>query len=73
MGEDSPGRRFLVWLGLVHPSGEEPLHGAKGTSRYGVGQHTSVRLDQDVDALRARVEALERRLGTEDERPDGST
>jgi hypothetical protein len=54
------------YLGLAHPEGGRPLPGASLHSRYqGVWilfNPISPRLDQDLDALRAQVEALERRL-----------
>ena len=54
------------YLGLAHAEGGRPLPGASLHSRYqGIWtlfNPISPRLDQDLDALRAQVEALERRL-----------
>ena len=57
----SPDRRalnrVLVFFGLAHPEGGKPRTGLR-RSRYG---RVSPRLDEDVDDLKRRLEALERR------------
>jgi hypothetical protein len=55
--ENSTLRRVLVYFGLAWREGGEP-RGKNKRSRYAGG--ASARLDEDIDALRARVEALER-------------
>jgi hypothetical protein len=63
-----PSRLLRVrrYLGLAHAEGGRPLPGASLHSRYHrawmLFSPMSPRLDQDLDALRAQVEALERRL-----------
>ena len=54
-------RRIAHVLGLVHPPAGAPLEGRPRRSRYGPAVWP--RLDQDLDDLRARLEALERRAG----------
>jgi len=49
--------RLLRGLGLVHAADGQPLPGAPRRSRYGL--YVSARLDQDLDDLRARLDALE--------------
>jgi hypothetical protein len=51
------------YLGLSYAKGGRPLRGASLRSRYTRGWPLplSPRLDQDLDELRAQVEALERR------------
>ena len=56
--------------GLVYRDGGQPLPGGPGASRYARGLGVSPRLDQDVDALLAKVANLEARLARlEAERP----
>lgn len=55
-------QRVMQYLGLTYASGGAPLR-RRGPSRYGAARSVSVRLDEDIDALRARIEELERRLG----------
>jgi hypothetical protein len=55
----NPWRRVLVYFGLAWPEGGEP-RGKSRRSRYGGGFSLSSRLDEDIDDLRRRLEALER-------------
>jgi len=65
---NSPSRLLRVrrYLGLTYAEGGRPLPGASLASRYhrpfNLLSQMSPRLDQDLDALRAQVETLERRL-----------
>ena len=56
------GRRLAQRLGVVYREGGEPRPGGPARSRYDRGLQVSPRLDQDVDELRARLEAIEARL-----------
>jgi hypothetical protein len=49
-------------LGLIYREDGEPLPGGPSTSRYARGAGLSPRLDQDLDALLARVAELEARV-----------
>jgi hypothetical protein len=49
-------------VGVVYRDGGEPLPGGPGASRYERGLGVSPRLDQDLDALTAKIAALEARL-----------
>ena len=51
-------RRLGQTLGLVYPEAGAPLGGGPKRSRYGL--YVSPRLDQDLDDLRRRLEAIER-------------
>ena len=55
----SAWRRLRVRLGWSFPEGGESRSGTS-RSRYGRGYSVSARLDEDLDDLRHRVEALER-------------
>jgi len=60
-GDVSRARQALQHLGLAYAPDGEPPGDARGRSRYGAGTSAvSLRLDQDLDDLRRRVEALER-------------
>jgi hypothetical protein len=52
----------MQYLGLTYASGGTPLR-RRGPSRYVAARSVLVRLDEDIDALRARIEELEQRLG----------
>jgi hypothetical protein len=58
--------RIRRYLGLAYAEGGRPLPGASLHSRYhrawDLFNPMSPRLDQDLDELRAQIEALERRL-----------
>ncbi len=56
-------QRVGQYLGLVPPERGRPQSGKNRPSRYG-GMIVGARLDEDIDELRRRVEALERGLGT---------
>lgn len=63
MTPERPGKGSRLWLvleylGLVGVPGEQAR---KGASRFWTGSTVSPRLDEEVDALRRRVEELERR------------
>src|SRR4051794_39549088 len=58
-GSVSRLRRALIYFGLARPEDGVPRRGAARRSRYGV--YVSPRLDEDVDELKKRLAALERR------------
>lgn len=62
MADASALERVLRYLGLAAAPGGRPLRSGRGPSRYAVGTSVTQRLDEDVDDLRARLDALERRL-----------
>ena len=51
-------RRLGQGLGLIYSETGAPLAGGPKRSRYGL--YVSPRLDQDLDDLRRRLEAIER-------------
>jgi len=52
------------YLALVYADDGRPQRGQARRSRYDRDPFVSPRLNEDVDDLRARLEALERRLGS---------
>jgi len=63
-----PFRRLTDSLGLTYRPGGQPASGTPRVSRYTRGNGLSSRLDQDIDNLMSRVDELERRLRSRDER-----
>jgi len=61
MSSASFGRRLGQFLGLIYADDGQPRQPTSRRSRYG-GPVVSPRLDEDVDELRARIDALEQRL-----------
>ena len=55
-------RRLGQYLGLIYADEGQPRPGGRGRSRYTQGAQVSPRLDADIDELRGRLDALERRL-----------
>jgi hypothetical protein len=64
MASDSLINGLAKRVGLVYREGGEPLPGGPGSSRYERGLGVSPRLDQDLDALLAKVASLEARIAT---------
>jgi len=62
VSESTAWRRLGQYLGLLDEDEDQPRRGNRKSSRYNRGQLASSRLDEDIDELRARLEALERRL-----------
>lgn len=62
MASDSLFNGLAKRAGLVYRDGGQPLPGAPDSCRYARGLGVSPRLDQDVDALLAKVADLEARL-----------
>lgn len=65
--KQTPARSLLLRLGrrlgLIYQRNGQPSPQAPKRSRYDRGLQASPRLDEDIDELRARLEALEHRLG----------
>jgi hypothetical protein len=64
MSESPFFRRVGQYLGLVYADDGRPQQLGHRRSRYDCGPLGSPRLDEDIDDLRARLDDLERRLGT---------